>query len=70
MNTISSGIIRQLEHGPSTADELADAMSIPRPHIRAAVTELVHMHRTVMCDVEGRFSLGTPPAYFPVVKRP
>ena len=70
MNTISSGILRQLGQGPATADELAVAMSIPRPHIRAAVTELVHMHRAITCDRDGLFSIGTPPDWFPVVKKP
>lgn len=69
MNTISNGVLAALVDGPLTVDELADVMSIPRPHIRAATTELVHLHRTITCDADGRFRLGVPPAWFPTTPK-
>ncbi len=68
--TISDGVLRQLEGGAKTVDELADLLFIPKPHIRCAVSELLHQERLITCDAEGTFALGEPSDRFPKTKKP
>lgn len=67
--TISQGILDWLVTGPKTVDQLVKLMFVPRAHIRAAVSELLHVDRKITCNKEGQFVLGEPSIDFPVVKK-
>lgn len=58
---INDAIRKRLRLGSRmSVDQLAESIGIPRPHVRAAVAEMVFTNREITCDREGFFYVGDP----------
>lgn len=49
--------------GPGITDtQLAEALGVPRAIVRNELARLVYKHKTVTCDIDGRYLIGDPRA--------